>query len=154
MLKKGNAMKRTLAAAATAASLMSAGSALASPKDDMCELISILTKDGVEAAMAFTESLADVWPAEQRAKLGVVVGSDLEKFTYRGGQLYQTADLPGTIEEYFITLNLVGAGSVYLRVLYEGNGQELNFINIDFKSSYYDALEKPFLQAPQPVSCS
>jgi hypothetical protein len=144
-------MRRTLAAAALA---LAATPALATPKEDMCRFVSILASEGVSAAMAFTEQLADLWAPEQRAKLGVVVGSELEKFDYRGGQVYEIANLPGAVEEYFITLNLIGRGSVYLRVLYEGNARDpLAFINIDFKASYHDAIRDPFLQPPKPVAC-
>lgn len=146
-------MRRILFAAVAAASLTHAGAALAGPKEEMCEWVAILGNQGVEAAMRFTEKLASVWPPEQRAKLGVVVGAELERFSYKGGQVYQVADLPGAIEEFFLTLNLQGAGSVYMRVLYEGNGGPLTFINIDFKASYYDAIQRPFLQEPQPVPC-
>jgi hypothetical protein len=146
-------MKNTLIAAAAVAALTSAP-ALAGPKDDMCRLVSILATEGVPAAVTFTEELAELWSPEQRAKLPVVVGAELEKFDYRGGQVYQIAELPGVVEEYFLTLNLTGSGSVYLRVLYEGNGRDaLSFINIDFKASYHDALEDPFLQPPKSVAC-
>jgi hypothetical protein len=137
----------------TAYLLMSAP-ALSDPKADMCELTSILASEGVAAAMKYTEGLASHWPADQRAKLGVVVGAELERFAFSGGQVYQTAELPGAVEEYFITLNVQGNGSVYLRVLYDGSGGPLNFINIDFKASYYDAIQRPFLQQPKPVPCS
>lgn len=143
---------RKMLIAVAAASLMPTP-ALADPKADMCELTAILANEGVAAAVEYTEGLASGWPEDQRAKLGVVVGAELERFAYSGGQVYQTAELPGAIEEYFITLNLQGGGSVYLRVLYEGSGGPLTFINIDFKASYYDAIERPFLQPPKPVTC-
>lgn len=145
------AMSRACAAAIIA--LMSTP-ALADPKDDMCKFVEILARDGVPAAIAFAEELAELWAPETRAKLGVVVGSELEKFDYRGGQVYQTANLPGAIEEFLLTLNLTGSGSVYLRVLYEGNGRgPLSFINIDFQASYYDAIERQLLQSPKVVAC-
>ncbi|MGH6923481.1 MAG: hypothetical protein ACRED5_07050 [Propylenella sp.] len=146
-------MRNTLIAAAAVAALAPA-QALATPKDDMCEFVSILASEGASAAMTYIDKLADLWPPEQRAKLGPVVGSEMEKFDYRGGQIYQTAVLPGVVEEYFLTLNLTGGGSVYLRVLYEGNARDaLAFINVNFWSSYHSAVEDPFLQAPQPVTC-
>ncbi len=146
-------MRTPLIAAAAAATLLAAP-AQASPQSDMCTFVEILASEGVDAAIAYTEELAELWSPEQRAKLGVVVGTELEKFDYRGGQVYQIAELPGVIEEFFITLNLTGAGSVYLRVLYEGNGRDaLSFINIDFQASYHDATEAPFLQPPKPVLC-
>jgi hypothetical protein len=144
-------MRKTLIAAA-AASLLSAP-ALADPKAEMCELTSILASEGAEATVKYIEDLARLWPDEQRGKLSAVIGTELKRFTYRGGQIYQTAELPGAIEEYFLTLNLQGGGSVYLRVLYEGNGGSLTLINIDFKGRYYDAIERQFLQQPKPVPC-
>ncbi len=147
-------MRGLLFAAAAAASLVNAGAALASPREEMCEWVAILATKGVDAAMHYTEKLAGQWPPEERAKLGVVVGAELQKFSYIGGQVYQIAELPGAIEEYFLTLNLKGGGSVYLRVLYEGNGGPLTFININLKSSYYEAIDRPFLQEPKPVPCS
>jgi len=143
------------AATALAAALMLASPpALATPKEDMCELVKILAGEGVQAAMKYTEQLAALWSPEQRAKLSVVVGAELEKFNYRDGQVYEIANLPAVIEEYFLTLNLTGTGSVYMRVLYEGNGRdELHFINIDFQASYHDSIKDPFLQPPKPVAC-
>lgn len=127
--------------------------ALADPQSDACAFARILTKDGSGPAITFLEGLADQWSADQRSKLAVVVGSELAKFQYQSALVYQVANIPGSIEEYLAVMNLRGTGSVYVRLLFEGNGSNPKFINVDFRASYYDILQPPFFQQPTPVTC-
>lgn len=77
-----------------------ATSALASPAEDMCKFVSTAAAGGAPAAIGFIDSIAQHWGADARAKLPVVVGVEMEKFTYSGGQVYRTANLPGIVEEF------------------------------------------------------
>jgi hypothetical protein len=143
-----------LAAAASALSLVALKPAFADPKSEMCELVKVLAEEGVSAAIAFMEKATPTWTDEQRTALATGVGAWLLKYEdFRGGQVYQVAHLPGVIEEYLLTLNLKGGGSVYLRVLYEGNGGDVALINFRYRADYYEAIETAFLQPPAPVSC-
>jgi hypothetical protein len=132
---------------------MLAAPAWADPASEACELVAVLADEGARPAVAFLEERTGHWSDDQRSKLGVVIRPELEKFTYVGGQVYRTAELPGAVEEYLLTVNLTGTGSVYLRLLYEGNGGEPALINIDFQASYYDVIERQFLQTPEAVDC-
>lgn len=127
---------------------------LAAPADDMCKFVDAAADGGAEAAIDFVKTISKHWNDNQRDKLSVVVGTEMEKFTYSSGQVFRIAHLPGVVEEFLLTLNLdTIISSVYARVLYEGDGQDLTFVNIDFNSSYYDVIERPFLQEPEAISC-
>lgn len=131
-----------------------APSAFASPAGEMCKFVAAAAAGGSPAAIGYLDSIAKNWSDDARAKLPVVVGVEMEKFDYSDGQVYRTANLPGVVEEFFLTLNLDGiASSVYARVLYEGDGDNISFINIDFNSSYYDITQQPFMQTPTEVEC-
>lgn len=143
-----------LAAVASVLSLVAAKPVLADPKSEMCELTRVLAEEGVGAAIEFMENATPTWTEEQRRTVATGVGAWLLKYRdFRDGQVYQVANLPGVIEEYFLTLNLKGGGSVYLRVLYEGNGGDVALINFRYKADYYEAIETAFLQPPEPVTC-
>lgn len=135
-------------------SLLLSGGARANSTSEMCRFVSILSTNDIEGAVEYLESISTHWSEAQRAKLGVVIGSELDKFSYKSGQIYRTADLTNAVEEYFLVLNLSNiASSVYARVLYEGDGNTLDFINIDVNSDYYDITSRPFIQEPQLVGC-
>lgn len=128
--------------------------AWASPAEEMCKFVAAAAAGGAPAAIGYIDSIAQHWGDDARAKLPVVVGVEMEKFDYSGGQVYRIANLPNIVEEFFLTFNLdTIASSVYARVLYEGDGQDISFINIDFNSSYYDITDRPFMQAPVEVDC-
>lgn len=140
--------------AAATLSLLLSGGARASSTSEMCRFVSIISTNNIPAAVEFLEGISTHWSEAQRAKLGVVIGSELEKFNYKSGQIYRTADLTGAVEEYFLVLNLSTIpSSVYARVLYEGDGNTLTFINIDVNSDYYDITSIPFAQEPKRIGC-
>lgn len=128
--------------------------AFAAPGNDMCRFVAAAADGGADGAIDYIKTISKHWNENQRDKLSVVVGTEMEKFTYSGGQVYRIAHLPGVVEEFFLTLNLdTIVSSVYARVLYEGDSQNLTFVNIDFNSSYYDIISQPFLQEPEPINC-
>ena len=147
-------MKIAFAAFAGALMVGAAGHANAAPADDMCKFVAAAAAGGAPAAIGYIESISKHWDDNARQKLSVVVGSEMDKFSYSGGQVFRIANMPGVVEEYFLTFNLSNiASSVYARVLYEGDGKEIKFINIDFNSSYYDITKQPFAQPPVEVDC-
>ncbi len=127
--------------------------AKAAPLDESCALIGALASGGAKAGIDQLMRMAGNWAADDAAKLGPLVGPVLAKFQYSGGNVYSIANLGNSLHEHLVVMRLQTAGSVYLRLLYEGNGGEMSFINVDFQAKYHDILQKPVLQEPVLLSC-
>lgn len=142
-------------AASTLVAAFGVSPALASPESEMCGFVAILSDKGVEAGVDYLISISQHWGEAQQAQLDVVIGAQMDKFTYKGGQVYKIADLTGSVEEFLLTLNLASVdSSVYARVLYEGDGGQAKFINFSFQSDFYELMQRPTLQTPVRVDCA
>lgn len=147
---------RSLLAAIIAAVVLSApltAPAKSAPLEESCAFIDALVAGGAKAGVDQLMRMAGNWAEDDAAKLGPLVGPVLAKFQYAGGDVYSIARLGKSLHEHLIVMRLQSAGSVYLRLLYEGNGGEMSFINVDFQAKYHDILQKPVLQEPVLLPC-
>lgn len=148
-------MRKIFAAAVMAASLMVPAAASAEPLDDSCALVDALARNGAEGGLKQLTMMAQGWKDQDVAKLEPMMAPVLRRFDYAGGTVYEVAGFGDSLQEHFIVMNLKRGGSVYIRVLYEGNGtRPPSFVNIDFQSKYYDIMAKPLAQPPVRLRCN
>ena len=148
-------MRKIFAAALMAASVMVPAAASADPLEESCALIDALARNGAEGGLKQLTMMAQGWNDQDVAKLGPMMAPVLGRFDYASGTPFEIAAFGDSLQEHFIVMNLKGGGSVYMRVLYEGNGSRPpSFINIDFQSKYYDIMAKPLAQPPVRLRCN
>ena len=148
-------MKKRLCAFAASAFLVAAAApAAAAPLDESCALVDALVAGGGAGGVQQLSQMADAWGESDRAKLEPLMLPALSKFNYARGQVYSIAALGDSVQEHLIVMNLTKGGSVYMRVLYEGNGSAISFINIDFEPKFHDILKKPVLMEPVELPCN
>ncbi len=150
-----NPLAAVLAAVLAASTLgLSTGAASAGPIDESCALVDALATGGSPAGLVQLARMARRWNDDDAARLGPMMGPVLGRFDYRGGSVYEIAALGNALVEHLLVMNMQTGGSVYIRLLYEGNGTApATFVNIDFQSKYYDIMKKPLMKAPAAIAC-
>ncbi|MBB4304491.1 hypothetical protein GGD81_003550 [Rhodobium orientis] len=148
-------MKKRLCAFAASAFLAAAAApAAAAPLDESCALVDALVAGGGAGGVRQLSEMARSWNEADRAKLEPLMLPVLAKFNYARGEVYSIAALGDSLQEHLIVMNLTSSGSVYMRVLYEGNGSGISFINVDFEAKFHDILKKPVLMEPVELPCN
>ena len=146
-------MKKFFAAIAMSLGL-AATPASGSTLDQSCAFVRALESGGAESGVEHLMHMARDWKPEDAAKMKPLIGPVLARFDYASGDIYAIAALGESLHEHLVVMQLKTGGSVYMRLLYEGNGGELTFINIDFQAKFHDILQKPVLQEPVRLSCN
>lgn len=132
---------------------LSMAPAHAAPVDESCAFVKALSTAGAQGGIDQLMKMASGWSQDDAAKLGPLIGPVLAKFQYADGEVYSIAALGNMLHEHLVVMGLTTGGAVYMRLLYEGNGDGLSFINIDFQAKYHDILKKPVLQEPVRMTC-
>jgi len=125
----------------------------ASPLEQSCAFANALASGGADAGLEQLRVMTAAWKPEDANKLGPIIGPVLARFNYVGGEIYSIAELGDALHEHLVVMRLRPSGAVYMRLLYEGNGSTITFVNIDFQAKFHDILKKPILQEPTRLTC-